>query len=53
MFRPPSRSVEPATSQVFAFTAGMASWDECKAARFDAHFLKTDRLPRLSRTIRR
>jgi CheY-like chemotaxis protein len=40
-------------TKFIAFTAGMASWDECKAAGFDAHFLKTDPLPSLSRTIRR
>lgn len=34
-----------------AFTAGMASADECRAAGFDAHFLKTDPLPRLSRMV--
>jgi CheY-like chemotaxis protein len=42
-----------ADTKFIAFTAGMASWDECKAVGFDAHFLKTDPLPRLSRTIRR
>jgi CheY-like chemotaxis protein len=36
-----------------AFTAGMASWEECRNAGFDAHFLKTDPLPSLSRTVRR
>jgi len=40
-------------TKFIAFTAGMASWDECKAAGFDAHFLKTDPLPSLSRTIQR
>jgi CheY-like chemotaxis protein len=35
-----------------AFTAGMASVEECRAAGFDAHFLKTDALPRLSKTVR-
>ena len=39
-------------TKFIAFTAGMASWEECKAAGFDAHFLKTDPLPSLSRTIR-
>lgn len=34
-----------------AFTAGMATAEECRAAGFDAHFLKTDPLPRLSRTV--
>lgn len=36
-----------------AYTAGMASWDECKAAGFDAHFLKTDPIRSLSNTVRR
>lgn len=36
-----------------AFTAGMASHEESIEAGFDAHFLKTDPLPRLSRTVRR
>jgi CheY-like chemotaxis protein len=36
-----------------AFTAGMASWNECKKVGFDAHFLKTDPLPLLTKTIRR
>lgn len=36
-----------------AYTAGMASNEECTQAGFDAHFLKTDPLPRLSRTVRR
>lgn len=35
-----------------AFTAGMASYEECTEAGFDAHFLKTDPLPRLSQTVR-
>jgi CheY-like chemotaxis protein len=34
-----------------AFTAGMASAEECRAAGFDAHFLKTDPLPLLSRMV--
>ncbi len=34
-----------------AFTAGMASAEECRAAGFDAHFLKTDPLPSLSRMV--
>jgi CheY-like chemotaxis protein len=41
------------TTGFIAFTAGMASWDECRDAGFDAHFLKTDPLPSLSRTVRR
>lgn len=36
-----------------AYTAGMATWDECKAAGFNALFLKTDPLPSLTRTVRR
>lgn len=36
-----------------AFTAGMASYEECVRAGFDDHFLKTDPLPRLSQTVRR
>ena len=35
-----------------AFTAGMASAEECRAAGFDSHFMKTDPLPRLSRMVR-
>jgi hypothetical protein len=31
----------------------MASHEECTRAGFDAHFLKTDPLPRLSKTVRR
>lgn len=34
-----------------AFTAGMASAEESRAAGFDAHFLKTDPLPQLSRMV--
>ena len=41
------------STKFIAFTAGMASWEECKRAGFDAHFLKTDPLPRLTQTIRR
>lgn len=41
------------TTGFIAFTAGMASWEECQDAGFDAHFLKTDPLPSLIQTIRR
>jgi CheY-like chemotaxis protein len=34
-----------------AYTAGLASAEECRAAGFDAHFLKTDPLPRLSKMV--
>lgn len=36
-----------------AFTAGLASYEECSQAGFDARLLKTDPLPRLSETVRR
>lgn len=39
-------------TRVIAFTAGMATEEECRAAGCDGYFLKTDPLPGLRRAVR-
>ena len=42
----------PRSTRLIAYTAGVATEEECLAAGYDGYFLKTDPLRRLSQTIK-